>query len=217
VPPEIRTIRLPMPFRLGSVNCYLLKTEGGCILIDTGCSNACRELEREVLAAGELKLIILTHGDFDHSGSAAYLRKRFGAAIAMHRGDLGMVQCGDILGGRGKGSFIMKIFAPVFLKFGRSRRFTPDVYLEDGDELAEYGLEAKVIHIPGHSRGSIAVLTAAGELFSGDLLVKKNGAQRNRLIDDIEAAEASIARLKSLKINTVYPGHGWSFPGELMP
>jgi hydroxyacylglutathione hydrolase len=218
--PEIKTIRLPLPFRLGSVNCYLIKTDSGCILIDTGSPNSRAGLERELeagCAPGRLKLIVLTHGDFDHSGNAAYLREKFGARIAMHRDDARMVKRGDIMGGRENGPFMVKIFAPLVFGFGRSKRFTPDLYLEDGDDLADYGLEAKVLHIPGHSRGSIAILTAGGQLFSGDLVVKKNRPVRNSLIDDPAAASASLARLKSLKVNTVYPGHGRSFPAELMP
>jgi hydroxyacylglutathione hydrolase len=221
MPPEIKTIRLPLPLRFGSVNCYLIKTETSYVLIDTGCSNSRAELESGLLGAGcepgGLKLIVLTHGDFDHSGNAAYLRKEFGAKIAMHRDDSGMVERGDIFGGREKGPFIFKMLAPIFFRFGRSKRFRPDLYLDDGDGLAEYGLEARVLHIPGHSRGSIAVLTAGGQLFSGDLVVRKNRPVRNSLIDDPAAASASIARMKRLKINTVYPGHGRSFPAELMP
>jgi hydroxyacylglutathione hydrolase len=217
--PEIKAIKLPLPFLMASVNCYIVKTDSGCILIDTGCANSRRELERElsVGCADNLKLIILTHGDFDHSGNAAYLRQKFGARIAMHRKDSGMVERGDIMEGRGKGPFLAKILAPFVLRFGRSARFKPDFYLEDGDDLAEYGLEAKVIHIPGHSRGSIAILMGSGQLFSGDLLVKKNRPVRNSLIDDPVAADVSITKLKKLKIKTIYPGHGRPFPMELMP
>ena len=217
MPSEIKTIRLPLPFRLGSVNCYLIKTDSGCMLIDTACANSCAELERELSASGEnLKLIVLTHGDFDHSGNAAYLRQRFGAKIAMHRDDSAMVERGDIFGGRKKGNFIFRRLAPVLFGFGRSKRFKPDFYLEDGDDFAEYGFEARVVHIPGHSKGSIGILTAGGELFGGDLLIKNKNPQRNKLIDDIEAAEASIKRLKELKVKTVYPGHGRPFPMELV-
>jgi hydroxyacylglutathione hydrolase len=218
MPSEIKTIRLPLPFRLGSVNCYLIKTDSGCMLIDTACANSRVELERQLVAvcADKLKLIVLTHGDFDHSGNAAYLRQRFGAKIAMHRDDSAMVERGDIFGGRKKGNFIFRRLAPALFGFGRSKRFKPDFYLEDGDDFAEYGFEARVVHIPGHSKGSIGILTAGGELFGGDLLIKKKNPQRNKLIDDIGAAEASIERLKSLKINTVYPGHGRPFPMELV-
>jgi hydroxyacylglutathione hydrolase len=220
MPPEIKAIRLPLPFSLSSVNCYLLKNDSGCILIDTGCSSSRAELERELEACpepGGLRLIVLTHGDFDHSGNAAYLRQKFGAKIAMHRQDSAMVERGDIFGGRQGGNFFLRMLVSFIFRFGRSSRFKPDLYLNDGDDLTEYGLEAKVLHIPGHSRGSIAVLTAGGHLFSGDLVVKNNRPVRNSLIDDLAAASASIERLKRLKIDTVYPGHGKPFPARLMP
>lgn len=214
-PSQIKTIKLLLPFRLGSINCYLIKADSGYLLIDTACANSRAELERELgMSGGKLKLIVLTHGDFDHTGNAAYLRKKFGAKIAMHREDSGMVERGDIFAGRQKGNFFFRMLAPLLFSFGRSKRFKPDFYLKDGDDLAEYGFEARVVHIPGHSRGSIGILTAGGELFCGDLLVKKDSPVRNKVIDDIEAADASIARLKTMKIKAVYPGHGRPFPME---
>ena len=217
---EIKPIRLPLPFHLGTLNSYLLKGEGGFMLIDTGCSNSRDALERRLLAegcAGRLKLIVLTHGDFDHSGNAAYLRKRFGAVIAMHRGDTGMVEEGNIFAGRRKmGNALFRRLAPFLFGFGKPRRFKPDFYLEEGDELAEYGFEAKIVHIPGHSSGSIGVVTEGGGLFCGDLMVMKARPVPNRVIDDPAVAEASIKRLRELGVHTVYPGHGRAFPMEKM-
>ena len=81
MPLEITQIRVALPYRLGSVNCYLIKTETGFVLIDTGSSNGRAELEHQLERAGckpgNLRLILLTHGDFDHTGNAAHLRKRF--------------------------------------------------------------------------------------------------------------------------------------------
>jgi hydroxyacylglutathione hydrolase len=216
MPPEVQTIRLPLPFRFGSVNCYLIKTDSGSMLIDTACANSRARLERE-LEGSKLRLIVLTHGDFDHSGNAAYLRQRFGAKIAMHRGDSAAVERGDIFGGRKQSNFLFKRLAPLLFGFGRSKRFKPDLYLEDGDDLSQYGFEAKVVHMPGHSQGSIGVLTAEGELFSGDLLVRKNGPRRNKIIDDPAAAEASIKKIKGLGVKVVYPGHGRPFAMEEVP
>jgi glyoxylase-like metal-dependent hydrolase (beta-lactamase superfamily II) len=195
----------------------LLKAEGGCLLIDTGCSSGRKELEKELAeCAGELKLIVLTHGDFDHTGNAADLRRKFGAKIAMHHGDAGIVERGDILAGRKKSNFFFRLLARAIFSFSRAKRFKPDFYLEDGDDLAEYGFEAKVVHIPGHSSGSIGILTPGGDFFGGDLVIIKKRPERNRIIDDSAAAEASIKKLKSLKIKTVYPGHGRPFPmGEM--
>ena len=60
-------------------NCYLLLTENGYVLIDTGRKSKRKKLEQELISAGckpgNLDLIILTHGDFDHTGNCAYLRE----------------------------------------------------------------------------------------------------------------------------------------------
>ena len=85
MPQEIKTISLSLPFKLGSVSCYLTETDTGYILIDTGGSNKRTDLEKELESAGcktdNLQLIVLTHGDFDHTGNAAYLRTKFGTTL----------------------------------------------------------------------------------------------------------------------------------------
>ena len=216
MPHEIKTISLLLPYRLGSVNCYLIKTDIGHILIDTGCSNRRTDLEKELESAGckpgNLKLIVLTHGDFDHTGNAAYLRKIFGTKIAMHYDDSGMVERGNMFWKRRKSNIFLRIIAPILFGFGKSQRFKPDSYIEDGDDLSEHGFDAKVLHIPGHSKGSIGILTAGGDLFCGDLLENKDKPVINSIMDDSVAANASVEKLKSLKIDTVYPGHGKPFP-----
>ena len=219
MPQEVKPIRLPLPYKLGSVNCYLVETDAGYILIDTGASNKRTELERELESAGckpgDLNLVVLTHGDFDHSGNAAYLREKFGARIAMHGEDSGMVERGDMFGNRQKGNNILtRRLVPIFFGFGKSERFTPDFGLDDGDDLSDYGLDARVLHIPGHSKGSIGILTAGGDLFCGDLFENTDGPALNSMMDDLAAANASVERLKRLEIDTVYPGHGQPFPME---
>ena len=68
---QIQIINLLLPLNLGSVNCYLLQKDTDYILIDTGGSNKRTEIEEALLCAGckpgNLRLIILTHGDFDHT------------------------------------------------------------------------------------------------------------------------------------------------------
>ena len=80
-----------------AVNCYLVQTGAGFFLVDTGMAKkqACldHELEQSGCRPGDLKLIILTHGDSDHSGNSAHLRERYGAKIAIHRGDLESIRC----------------------------------------------------------------------------------------------------------------------------
>ena len=215
---EIGMICLPMPLRLGTVNCFLVKSGQGFILIDTGSPNARDELEREMAGAGctpgKLDLIILTHGDFDHTGNAAHLREKFGTKIAMHRDDTGMAERGDMFWNRSSGTVLMKSLAPILFRFGKANRFKPDLLIGEGDDLSAYGLDARVLSLPGHSQGSIGILTAAGDLFCGDLLENTQEPARNSIMDDAVAGEASIGRLQALSIGTVYPGHGQPFPME---
>ena len=215
---EIQTITLALPFRMGSVNCYLVKTESGFILIDTGGSKQRGTLEQALVSAGcqpgDLKLILLTHGDFDHTGNVAYLRQQFSAPIAMHRDDAGMLKRGDMFWNRKKGNFILRTLVPILSGFGQAERCQPDFYVQEGDNFSTYGLDAQVIHMPGHSQGSIGILTADGDLFCGDLLENTGQDQPalGAIMDDPAAARASVAKLSALAIRTVYPGHGQPFP-----
>jgi hydroxyacylglutathione hydrolase len=216
---EIKIINLLLPCRLGSVNCYLIKTDTGYILIDTGYSRKRTDLEKELESAGckpgNLQVIVLTHGDFDHSGNAAYLRKKFGARIAMHYDDAGMGERGNMFWNRSKSNILIKIIAPILFRFGKSERFKPDSYIEDGDDLSKNGFDARVLHIPGHSKGSIGILTSGGDLFCGDLFQNIHKPKLNSIMDDLTTANSSVENLNKLSIRTVYPGHGKPFPMDV--
>ena len=214
----LTTLKLPMPMRMGNVNCYLLRNEAGFFLIDTGSSSARKQLLSELANAGcipgSLRLVLLTHGDFDHTGNAAYLRSTFGTTLAMHRADSGMGESGDMFENRKKPNVLIRTLIPLFTGFGESERFTPDLLLEDGYDLSAHGLDARVLSLPGHSKGSTGILTAEGDLFCGDLFENTKGPVLNSLMDDLEAAKVSLAVLESYKIRFVYPGHGEPFAME---
>lgn len=201
------------------VNIYLLKTETGYFLIDTGIAKKRDQLENELQEAGcqpgDLKFIILTHGHLDHVGNTAYLRDKYGAKVAMHEGDYGMVESGDMFVDT-RGGVLIGLVGFLMKTLGLSdyEKFTPDTYLEDGQDLSAHGLNATIIHVPGHSKGSIGVLTADGDLFCGDLLVNMGKPAKNTLINDSAELDASVERLKTLEIKTVYPGHGKPFQME---
>jgi glyoxylase-like metal-dependent hydrolase (beta-lactamase superfamily II) len=214
----IKAIPLSLPFHMGSVNCYLAESESGFFLIDTGGSNQRAELEKVLAEAGceegDLKLILITHGDFDHCGNAAYLRKKLGARIAMHPGDLGMVERGDMFWNRGKGNILLGKIIPLLAGFGAQERFKPDITVEDGYDLSEYGFKARVLSIPGHSKGSIGILTDSGELFCGDLMENTKEPALNSLMVDSATAHTSLEKLSRSGIRKVYPGHGKPFSLE---
>jgi glyoxylase-like metal-dependent hydrolase (beta-lactamase superfamily II) len=145
-------------------------------LIDSGLSKARADLVKALESAGcrpgDLKLILLTHGDLDHTGNTAWLRQKFGTKIALNRNDLENVETGDMFANKTTNPVAKTIVRAMFSLLGLSAfdRFTPDIFLEDGQDLSGFGLEATAIHVPGHSKGSLAFLTAAGDLFCGDLL-----------------------------------------------
>jgi glyoxylase-like metal-dependent hydrolase (beta-lactamase superfamily II) len=213
---EVKTINL------GGVNCYLVKTDDGYILIDNGFSTKRADLEKEMESAGcqpgNLKLVIITHGDSDHAGNCAYLRQKYAVKIAIHKDDLGMVEYGDMDWNRKPEpdkfslSFrIMTFFVRRFSKPLPFDTFTPDMTVEDGYDLSTYGFDAHVLHLPGHSKGSIGILTEGGDLFCGDLFYNFL-RPATPFIDDMIDFRASLEKLRSLSIKTVYPGHGKPFP-----
>ncbi len=206
------------PINTRGVNCYLVGAGDGFVLIDTGLPEKRTDLDAELQSAGcrpgNLRLIVLTHGDYDHAGNAAYLRDKHGSKIAMHRDDSGRVERGDwdwnMKPKPDKFGLLFKAVA-LFVKPGAFDVFTPDVYVEDNQSLSDYGLEATVLHLPGHTKGSIGILTSDSSLFCGDLMDSMRKPSLEFFIDDMAAARASLARLRSLAIGTVYPGHGKPF------
>ena len=206
------------------VNSYLVRNGQSYVLIDTGFSFRRRAIDRELEKAGckpgSLGLIIITHADTDHTGNAVYFRDKYGAKIAMHRAESTATEKGNLrfnrkLNKRSTRIMARLVFNLPYAGLSKSDRFIPDLYIEDGYDFSEYGFDARALHLPGHSVGSIGVLTTDGELFCGDLLKTSRGKPgRNSLIDDLAEMNASIERLRGLNIRKVYPGHGRPFTME---
>jgi hydroxyacylglutathione hydrolase len=164
----------------------------------------------------------VTHGDIDHTGNCAYLREKYAARIAMHAGDTEMCMKDGITRDRGempKGFplplMILWLFRG-FLRFAIGQmlwrrpfdRFEPDLLLEEGQSLAEHGFDAKILYTPGHSKGSISILTDSGALICGDMFNNVRG----RIL--VSTDKDGLERLEELEIETIYPGHGEPFPTE---
>jgi hydroxyacylglutathione hydrolase len=212
-----------IPIKLSMVNCYLIKNDDDYLMIDTGFSLQRRAVKTALSRAGcrrgNLKLVVITHGDSDHAGNARYIKEKYNSRIGLHREELPAVEKGDMRLNRKtlqeNPSFLTGVVLSLpFTRLGKANRFKPDIFLEDGQELSEYGCDGKIVHIPGHSSGSVGVLTANGDLFCGDLLRNNGEPGRNSLVDVAEEMTASIERLQGLGVSMVYPGHGRPFPME---
>jgi hydroxyacylglutathione hydrolase len=209
---------------LGMVNAYLLKAKDGFVLIDSGMPYHWPALETQLTAAGcvpgKLKLVIFTHGDWDHTGSAIKLREKYNVKLAIGAGDVPQVERGVMLRRKVK-PFIywLKFKYRMFMRrFDKNwiamPRFKPDILLSDGQSLAEYGLAARVIHTPGHTPGSLSVLTDDGDLFAGDLFTNRKKPAEANIIENSAQLNSSLEKLKTRNIRTIYPGHGRPFERE---
>ena len=75
----------------------------------------------------------------------------------MHRDDAGMAERGDMFVNRKRPNLLVRSLIPVFTGFGAAERFTPDLYLADGDDLTQYGLRPRSFRsqgIPGDRSAS---------------------------------------------------------------
>jgi glyoxylase-like metal-dependent hydrolase (beta-lactamase superfamily II) len=106
--------------------------------------------------------------------------------------------------------FLFRIVA-LFIRPGKFETFEPDVLLEDQQSLADFGLQANILHLPGHNTGSIGILTAEKDLFCGDLMDSMGSPSLEFFIDDLRAATASLNKLRGLVTGWIYPGHGKPF------
>ena len=144
-----------------------------------------------------LDMIILTHGHFDHMMSLDLLRERTGAPTYIHTDDA------DMLGDSEKNAY--SLFFPNKLEMKSA-----DKILKDGDILKLGEEEIRVIHLPGHSKGSIGLL-GNGFILTGDTLFDRGIGRSDLYGGNMMQLYSSLERLKELDpALTIYPGHGKS-------
>jgi glyoxylase-like metal-dependent hydrolase (beta-lactamase superfamily II) len=223
---------------LKGVNCYLIKTEEGFLLVDTGghltmdkeytdrYAELKAALEKEGCTEGSLKAVILTHGDSDHAANVVKIKNDFHPLIAMHEKDLALVQQPTLDKVMENSRFSSPVNRLVFFLFRKPIRkmmqrvltdfesFTPDILLGEGEDLSRFGVDARILHLPGHTAGSIGILTAEGELICGDLFANSKVPQPAPNAMDFSQMRHSINSLIGKNIRYIYPGHGDPFEAK---
>lgn len=203
-------------------NSYVISTEGGVAIVDTGFSNAWRDILRTVDQLGytppDVRLIFLTHVHMDHAGSAAELRRQTGAPIAMHRADVGKARAGghNLPHGRGTaGKILERVVNASSLRF-RYTPFEPDILVEDGFMLDEFGTVGKVVYTPGHTLGSVSLELGEGVWIIGDAMINQIRVGMPMYGEDIALAYDSLRKINSQSPRILYSGHGKPFSGMEM-
>jgi hydroxyacylglutathione hydrolase len=212
----VEIMRILAPGFGGGVNAYLLAQDGAHVLVDTlipsGRKALVAALDAKGVRPGDLRLVVITHGDADHIGSAAFLQRDYRAPVAMHRAEVPVAERGGFFANRSSrpNLLVTWLIAAIGALF-RVDRFTPEVLLTEGYDLREHGVDATVLELPGHSLGSIGVLTADGDLICGDLMENRGKPRPGSIVDDPATRDSSISRVRGLGVRMVYPGHGDPF------
>ncbi|MDQ4501299.1 MBL fold metallo-hydrolase [Sinomonas sp. ASV322] len=220
----------PQLRRIGNdiIAAHLIVADEGITLVDAGLPGHYRDLERELHELGrpisDIKGVVLTHGDTDHIGFAERLRSELGIPVYVGAEDAD----------RAKGAKppatpkdprrigpVIQFFAYAITKGGlRTHPLREVVPVHDGDVLPLPG-SPRVLAMPGHSPGSIAIhVPAVRAVFVGDELTTRHvltgvdGPQPAPFTDDQAGSSASIERLAGLDVDWVIPGHGAPWRGD---
>lgn len=204
-----------IPILTGTAQTFLLIQNGKFGLVDSGNKNKEKKVVRAMTSRGlkieDLRFIFLTHTHYDHTGTAASMKKLSGAPIIVHRSEA---------------DFLRKGFNPIpngtnpFTKFivRMGRKFTkqkfaffqaaePDFLFEEEFDLREFGFHGKIIKTPGHTIGSSTLLVDR-LAFVGDTLFNVFGAIYPTFANDEIQLKKSWKLLMEMDIDYFYPAHG---------
>ena len=204
------------PIRLKISMAYIVLAERA-VLVDTGSAGeeeqVLRGLRRFNVSPERVGLLLHTHAHTDHAGSTRALRERLRVPAAVHAADAGKMRVGDSspLVPLRLSSRIMSLFLDP-----RFPAVEPDLIVEEGYSLKEFGIPATVVHTPGHTPGSISVLFDDGRAIAGDLMMGGwlGGAYRREepgyhyYAEDVGELRRSIRKLLERGAKTIYLGHG---------
>ncbi|HEY3522322.1 MAG TPA: MBL fold metallo-hydrolase [Candidatus Limnocylindrales bacterium] len=178
-----------------ATNVYVLGDERSreAIAIDTATPSVAWIAEELAAREWTLRLIVSSHGHWDHVGDNAAVAEQTGAPIAVHPLDRPWLVAPDPL------------WAPFEIPPS-----VPAVELAEGGEIRFGEIRLRVLHTPGHTEGSVCLLDEDnGRLFSGDTLFAAGWGRIDLPGGDGEAMAGSLARLAGLEdALAVLPGHG---------
>ena len=193
----------------GTDNCYLISDGKSAILFDTSSGASVTKVIEEC-SKYEMKLLVLSHPHFDHAENAAVISERFNIPVAYHEADDEIFDDYDAQPLKSYG-IVGKAVLMLSLKVLRnSTVLLPEnhFFIKEGDSLSQYGIDADIIELPGHTNGSVGVDVEGKSLIAGDALDNWIFPATGHLYYDIDSLKKSADRISSIGERTVYYGHG---------
>ncbi|MGW3204728.1 MBL fold metallo-hydrolase [Streptomyces sp. NPDC001135] len=218
--PRLHLLRFPVG------QAYLWRDDDALTLVDAGTIGAGRAIADAVTALGhapgDVRRIVLTHFHEDHAGGAGEFAALSGAEVLAHHLDAPFVR-GELAGPPPRfEDWELPIHAAVAQHLPEGRPVPPVALtgVSDGDVL-DFGGGARVVHVPGHTDGSIAVfLPEEGVLFTGDTVAASpvDGSVIPGVFNlDRPRLLASLGRLADLGAEVACFGHGDPVVGGAAP
>lgn len=232
VVPGIFQAKIPLPgFALQYINVYLVRGNGGWLLVDCGWNTpeaftALEESFRELhISFRDISQIVVTHIHPDHYGLAGRLQKLSGCRLAMHRTEAALIQSryiwmdkllGDIgefltqNGAPPEETAILKSASLPVLDFVANA--LPDIILDGGEIISAGKFKFEVMCTPGHSPAHICLYEPSLKLLlAGDHILPVTTPhvgfhpqqQGNPLADYLH----SLQTIDQLDVALVLPGH----------
>lgn len=201
--------------KCGNVNCYIVENGTSGILVDTAKKNHRKHVLEECKKTN-VRLIVLTHAHLDHAENAAFLSDALRVPVAMSEKDRDLIES-NLNQKLYAETFLGKIVLSVSLKSVLGLpvpKFEPEILLHNGDNLSEYGINAEIIELPGHTNGSIGINVDGKNLIVGDALMNMFYPTVSMLYHDKNVMLKSAEKISGLDVETIYFGHGKPEPNK---
>lgn len=200
-------------FTVSLANIHIVDAGAKRLMIDAGKHGDEPTLVAAMQAAGidprSIDYLIITHGHTDHAGGAQYFKEHFGTIIIAGRADQAMLSSGK------NAALCSTTVLASFLKPSIQRESYPptsaDIWVDHALDLATLGAQGRIVSLPSHTPGSIAVLiddqAFVGDLVRGELL-SKTKPTRHFYMCDLKSNDKDVANLLDNQgIKTWYTGH----------
>lgn len=201
-------------FRALGARVTVLVEDGRAILVDAGLQGSFIPITGGLkdlgLSLNQIDTVVITHAHPDHCGGLGEVVAGRKIAVAAHRLDADIISGTKTPPNPLQNEFFAKMAEPVLPKLMGS--LVPvDLPLEDGD-LIPFGTEVRVVHLPGHTAGSIALyLPSKRAIIVGDALQykfsRKLSPPSHRVTQDSKEALRSLEKLLDLDFDVICFSH----------